>query len=184
LFRIALMSPVRTSLDAPVALRLLTYPMACRDEVQGAAERTGVGSILLLALMRQESTFDRFAHSTAEARGLTQVIPATGATIAGRLGLTGFRPEELFDPARGIAFGAFHLADRVRMYNGDVFRAVAAYNAGPEAVATWAPGGDDADLFVEAIDYGETRSYVKLIYEYQSIYRGVLAASAAGASPR
>ena len=65
---------------------------------------------------------------------------------------------------------------------GDVFRAVAAYNAGPEAVANWAPGSDDADIFVEAIDFRETREYVKLIYEYQSIYRGVLAASGAGAS--
>jgi soluble lytic murein transglycosylase-like protein len=180
--RIALMSPGRTSLEAPVALRLLTYPMAYRDEVQRAAERTGLGPLLLLALMRQESIFDRFAHSTAQARGLTQVIPPTGAMVAGQLGLATFQPEELFDPARSIMFGSFHLADRVKMYNGDLFRAVASYNAGPEAVANWAPGSDDADIFVESIDYGETRGYVKLVYEYQSIFRGVLAASAGGAS--
>ncbi|HEY3109280.1 MAG TPA: lytic transglycosylase domain-containing protein, partial [Chloroflexota bacterium] len=139
---------------------------------------TGLGPILLLSLMRQESLFDRFAHSTAEARGLTQVIPRTGAMVAGQLGLAAFQPGELFDPAQSITFGSYHLADRVKLFNGDIFRAVAAYNAGPEAVATWAPGNDDADIFVEAIDYRETRGYVKLLYEYQSIYRTIVAASA------
>jgi soluble lytic murein transglycosylase-like protein len=180
--RLGAMSPAKTSLEAPVGVRLLSYPIAYRDEVRSAAERTGLGPILLLSLMRQESLFDRFAHSTAEARGLTQVIPTTGATVAAQLGLAAFQPEELFDPAQSITFGSYHLADRVKLFNGDVFRAVAAYNAGPDAVATWAPGSDDADIFVESIDYGATRGYLKMIYEYQSIYRGVLAASAGGVS--
>ena len=163
-------------------MRLLSYPMAYRDEVQSAAKRGDLGPILLLSLMRQESLFDHFAHSAAEARGLTQVIPVTGARVASQLGLATFQPEELFDPTRSIAFGSYYLADRIKLFNGDVFRAVAAYNAGPEAVATWAPGSDDPDIFVEAIDFRETRGYVKSIYEYQSIYRGVLAASAGRAS--
>ena len=128
--------------------------------------------------MRQESLFDHFADSTADARGLTQVIPVTGASVARELGLAAFRPEDLYDPKQSIAFGAYHLADRVRLFKGDLFRAVASYNAGPEAVAKWAPGSDDSDIFVESIDYRETRAYVKSIYEYQSIYRSMLPGSA------
>jgi soluble lytic murein transglycosylase len=175
--RLAEMSPAKVSADAPIGVRLLSYPMAYRDEVQSAGARLELGPILLLSVMRQESLFDHFAHSAAEARGLTQVIPKTGASVARDLGLAAFQPEELFDPKQSIAFGSFHLADRLKLFKGDVFRAVASYNAGPEAVANWAPGSDDADIFVEAIDYRETRGYVKSIYEYQSIYRGVLAGS-------
>jgi soluble lytic murein transglycosylase-like protein len=172
--RLAAMSPPKVSADAPVGVRLLSYPMAYGDEVQSASARVGIGPIFLLSLMRQESLFDRFAHSAAEARGLTQVIPETGAKVARELGRTRFQPEELFDPKQSIAFGSHYIAGRVKLFGGDVFRAVAAYNAGAEAVAKWAPGSDDPDLFVEAIDYRETRGYVKSIYEYQAIYRGLV----------
>jgi soluble lytic murein transglycosylase len=175
--RLGAMSPGKTSVDAPVGVRLLSYPMAYRDDVQSAAERRDLGPLLLLSLMRKESLFDHFAYSPAEARGLTQVIPSTGSQVARDLGLASFQPEELFDPKQSIAFGSYHLADRIKLFKGDVFRAVASYNAGPEAVAKWAPGSDDPDIFVEAIDFRETRGYVKSIYEYQSIYRGVLATS-------
>ena len=68
------------------------------------------------------------------------------------------------------------MADQLKYFGGDVFRAVAAYNAGGGAAARWAPGSSDPDLFVESIAYAETREYVKSIYQYHAAYRSLSAA--------
>ncbi len=172
--RIGGMAPSGSSVDAPRGVRRLSYPTAFRDAVRSGTASGQLGPLLLLSLMRQESRFDPYAVSIADARGLTQVIPSTGAEIAKVLGRVDFAPDQLYDPNLSVAFGAQYLADQIRQFDGDVFRAVAAYNAGGGAVARWAPGWTDPDVFVESIPYSETRAYVKSIYEYHAVYRGLV----------
>src|SRR5207248_10995489 len=71
------LGPAGSGAESPRAVRRLAYPAAYGELVAGEAGRRGVGPLLLLSLMRQESLFDRFAHSIADARGLIQVMPST-----------------------------------------------------------------------------------------------------------
>lgn len=152
------------------------YPQAFPAEVERAAERSGVAPELLLAVMREESGFQPDARSVVGARGLVQLMPATGQRLATRLGVTLSSADELFEPARNLELGAAYLAELLERFQGRVSAAVASYNAGPEAVQRWLGqnGGLDDDAFVESIPYDQTRSYAKRVLRsfrnYQTLY--------------
>ncbi|MGH7272019.1 MAG: transglycosylase SLT domain-containing protein, partial [Polyangiaceae bacterium] len=116
---------------------------------------------LLWAVMRQESAFDPDAVSPARAVGLMQIMPETARPIAQALSL-GSDDARLTSPPYAIPIAARLLRDLLGRFHGDVPLAVAAYNAGGDAVERWisrAPGMQ-IDTFVERIPYAETRDYV------------------------
>lgn len=169
--RVAVLSPTKAIADAPLAVRRLAYPAAYWDMVCTQSKRNRLDPLLLMALIHQESLHDPYALSVADARGLTQVIPSTGRGIASALGQQDFTPDDLYRPAVAIEFGARYLGDQLKKFGGDPFLAVAAYNAGPGPVPRWAVS--DPDLFVERIDYAQTRDYVRQIYVHYDIYRSL-----------
>src|SRR5262249_35130283 len=113
------------------------YPAGWGDLVAQQAIQHGVDPLLMLAIMRQESSFDPRAQSGAEARGLTQVTPPTARAIAGRLGRDDFELRDLFKPRVSIEFGTWFLAQVLSDYKGRLFPAVTAYNAGGGNVSRW-----------------------------------------------
>jgi soluble lytic murein transglycosylase len=152
----------RGQLNTDVAERI-RYPRAYWDLLVPAGARTGIEPYLLLALARQESLFDPAARSSSDARGLMQLLPTTAERVARQDGIAS-EPLDLYDPALNVRLGTAYLADLLRMFGGNQFRAVAAYNAGEHAVAKWnqkAPLEDDE--WVEQIDFRETREYVKKV---------------------
>lgn len=161
--------------DLPLAVRRLLYPAAYAELVARHAERQGVDPLLLLALIRQESSFNPWAESPARARGLTQVIPSTGREIARALGRAAFDERDLFKPAVSIEFGAYYLAAALRQARGELYVALAGYNAGPGTAASWRqqPGNQDPDLYVEQIPYAETSVYVRKVYANYQVYRAL-----------
>ncbi len=169
--RLIALSPAKTVVEAPAAVQRLAYPLAYWDIVGAETEPRGLDPWLLLALIHQESLYDPFAISAADARGLTQVISPTGRGIASALGRTGFTPDDLYQPAVAIEFGAWYLTNQIVRFGGDLFQAIAAYNAGAGPVPGWAAA--DPDLFVERIDYSETRRYVREVYLHHAIYRAL-----------
>jgi soluble lytic murein transglycosylase len=73
-----------------------------------------------------------------------------------------------------IILGADYLETNLNGLNGDVFAALAAYNAGPGNAAIWQQlANGDPDLFVEVVRFAETRDYIRSIYEIFSIYKGL-----------
>ena len=172
--RLGRMSPQKVALDAPRGVKRMAYPSGYADLVGSESARRDLGPLLLLSLIRQESLFDRYARSTADARGLTQVMPSTGAEIAKSAGRGSFSADELFDPSTSVGFGARYLRGQITGFQGDVFRAVAAYNAGGGAAGKWARGVDDPDVYVESIAYEETRAYVKAVYTHHAAYRSLV----------
>jgi soluble lytic murein transglycosylase len=164
--------------EPPDDLLRIAYPPAYSDLASAAAKDEDLSPTLLLALVRQESFYDPDAGSTAGALGLTQVVPSTGEAIAGDLGTTGFAASDLFRPKVSLRFGASYLADQLKAFDGDVYRALAAYNGGPGSAQSAAKSaGDDEDLFVEDLEFDETRNYVRLVLEnyarYRQLYEGI-----------
>ena len=137
------------------------------------ARRHGLDPYLLVALVRQESAFDPRAVSVAQARGLMQLIPSTAKRVARQLRLDRFSTDQLFLPRLNIRLGSQYLADRLAQFNGDVDRAVASYNAGPDPVNLWLSEGDyrEAAEFVENIPFTETRNYVKILHRNYQLYK-------------
>jgi soluble lytic murein transglycosylase len=107
-------------------------------------------------------------------RGLMQVPPTTAAALARRWHLPAPGRDSLFDPAVGAALGAAYLREMLDRYGDQLGVTLAAYNAGPIAVARWMPPkAMDADIWIENITYSETRGYVQHIIEHMVAYAWV-----------
>ena len=121
-------------------------------EITQAATANGVDPALLAGLVKQESGFDANAGSPAGAQGLTQLMPATAAS----LGVT-----NVHDPAQALEGGAKYLRQQLDRFGGDVARALAAYNAGPGAV----------ERFGGVPPYAETQNYVRKVQAFAAEFR-------------
>ncbi len=132
---------------------------------------------LVLGIIRQESSFDTTTTSPVGARGLMQLMPATAAQTARKLGLAASIPALVLDPGYNMRLGSAYLRDLLDQLDATPL-AVAAYNAGPGRVNEWiGTNGDprlpDVDMidWIEQIPFSETRNYVQRVIENQVIYR-------------
>jgi len=173
--RIVYASPASGASEVPLYLRRKVCPAHFLDTVARESDRRGVDPCLMLSLIRQESLFEPRAVSWVGARGLAQIMPSTGRWIARKLGQRGFRTRQLLDPATNVEYGVYYLAAQIEDFDGDVLRALAAYNGGPENVERWWEygGSGDVDVFVEDIGYRETNDYVRRVYLYWGLYREI-----------
>lgn len=148
------------------------YPRPYAEPVRALEEQYGLPKGILYALMRQESAFDPAAKSPADAVGLMQLIPPTATRVAAELSMP-YDPAALTSPEVSLKLGAHYFAKLLKMFQGSVTLASAAYNAGPKAVSHWlATGADnDADLWVARIPYDETRNYVARVAGNLSRYQ-------------
>ena len=99
-------------------------------------------------------------------------MPATGQGIANALGYGWFKTDDLLRPTVSIEFGAYYLASQLRSYGGQVYPALAAYNAGGGNVNQWLReiSTEDMDLFAAQIPFSETNHYVQVVYENYRAY--------------
>ena len=137
----------------------------------------GVEPALALAIIRQESEFDPAARSGADARGMMQLLPGTGAHVAKKLDL-GYDADDLWDSARNITLGSTYLGQMINGFDGSYVLGIASYNAGPGNVRKWLaregfPPHDEAGAvnWIESIPFSETRNYVMRVIENLQIYR-------------
>ncbi|MCO6453013.1 MAG: tetratricopeptide repeat protein [Caldilineales bacterium] len=169
--RVAALSPNRFE-ETPRALQELVYPLYFADLLLPAAAKYGIDPALLFALIRQESLFGATATSTAAARGLAQVIPSTGRSIAQQLDWPNYEDALLYRPYVSAEFGAFYLGQGLDRTNGNVPAALAGYNGGPGNSAAWRRlAGEDDDLFLEVISFAETQTYLRAISVQANHYR-------------
>jgi soluble lytic murein transglycosylase len=156
------------------ALRLydLRFPLASQDGLVPQAEQAGIEPAWAYGILRAESAWMSDAQSSADARGLMQLVPATAALVAKRNGFDWGGGDTLYDPVTNIALGTRYLAQMAARFNGSPWLASAAYNAGPNKVDQWlaARGTLAPDLFVATIPYKETREYVARVMAFSVIY--------------
>lgn len=129
--------PARAADPAPVAATL-----------EAAGARVEVSPLLLEAVAWAESRFNHRARSPAGAIGMMQLMPATAAEL-------GVDPH---DPEANVNGGARYLRQMLQMFDGDIERALAAYNAGPAAVRR----------YNGVPPYRETRAYVAAVLDYMA----------------
>ncbi|MBN1955326.1 MAG: tetratricopeptide repeat protein [Anaerolineae bacterium] len=172
------LSPAASTLDAPPFLARLAYPTHYAELVLSNAMEQDLPPLLVFALIRQESLFEGFATSWAYAHGLMQVIPSTGAYIAGQLGWPpDYETDDLYRPYVSIRFGTWYLAEQQDRFAGQLHATLAGYNGGPTNAARWLEAaGGDPDLFLETIGFRETQLYLKLIREHYAIYTALYGA--------
>lgn len=150
------------------------YPVLHADALVEQATRNNLDPALVAGLIRQESSWNPRAVSVAQARGLMQLLPSVGASIATARGYPLWNAALLFEPEVNLELGTTHLASSLRR-DTPPERALAAYNAGASRLARWArrPGSDDPELFTEWIPFTETRDYVRLVTRNAAVYRAL-----------
>lgn len=155
----------------PEALALM-YPRAYQGTVERFAAEVRLDPFLAWAIMRRESGFRPEVVSSADARGLMQIIPPTAKQIAAELKLPTPPPDELYAPELNVRFGTWYLAALLERM-GHPALCAASYNAGPTAVAKWMSqrGSLPLDEWIEEIPYKETRGYVKQVLADQLVYQ-------------
>lgn len=147
--RVRALLPDEIPVDAPEsrepARAVVPGAEAAGGGVRGLAARVaarhGVDPALVLAVIAVESAFQPAAVSPRGAQGLMQLMPATAVELGVR---------DAFDPEQNLDGGVRHLRALLQRYEGDLQRALAAYNAGAAAVERH--GG--------VPPFGETRGYV------------------------
>ena len=148
------------------------YPVRTPPEVSNAPEPA-----LVLSITRQESGFDPLVRSGVGARGMMQLMPATAAATARRMGVP-YAPSMLDEPDYNMRLGSTYLGSLISTFGGSYVMAVAGYNAGPGRSTQWAGFcGDPRSATVDPIDYiecipfSETRNYVMRVMEAVAVYR-------------
>lgn len=155
----------------------LMYPVDYQEEVEQAARKHGVDPILILAIVKTESNFDKERVSHKGAVGLMQLMPDTADWIISQSGYDSMAREYLDHPQVNIDLGTWYVAFLLDTFQGDQVKAVAAYNAGPGIVAKWLKEGrwQGTRDSIDGIPYGETRHFVQRVlyfYErYDRLYR-------------
>jgi soluble lytic murein transglycosylase len=163
------------TMSAPLYFNHVRFGIYFENLILPTAQEYNFNPLFVFSVVRQESLFESFIRSSAAASGLMQIIPETGQEIASNLGWPeNYTNDDLNRPYVNIRFGIDYLDSQRNTFKGDMYAALAAYNGGPGNALRWknlAP--EDEDLFVELIDFSETRDYIRRIYEIFSIYRRI-----------
>jgi len=154
----------------------LRFPVAYPDLFAAVSDRTAVAKPFLLAIARQESLFDAGARSSADARGVMQLLPSTATAVARQHRLPAPGLGQLHEPAVNVDLGGRHLAYLLKRYGNHRPLVAAAYNAGEGRVDRWIRdrSGEPIDIWVETIPFGETRNYVKNVIAFTQVYGQLL----------
>jgi soluble lytic murein transglycosylase len=163
--------PAGTVFDAPPEVQRLAHPLVYADLLSAEASVRNLDPMLLAAVIWQESLFEPSAKSSAGARGLGQVMPATGQDLAGRLGVVDFDLDDLYKPYISVEFAASYLAAMLDYFDDQLLVTLAAYNGGPGNTGRWLEAAEgDLDLFVDTFVANESRRYLQRVLERYSLY--------------
>jgi peptidoglycan lytic transglycosylase len=146
-------------------LEEVTLPLQHEDIIRQQAAEKDVPADLIAAVIYAESKF-RDQTSSAGARGLMQLTPATAQHIANVSHGINFRVDDLSNPDVNIRYGTFYLHYLIQKFGDNEIAALAAYNAGETNVAAW--GG--SSLRLDDIPFPETRDYVENVLEKRDEY--------------
>lgn len=149
------------------------FPKPYWNDLKRFSADNGLDPYLVASLIRQESEFNPYAVSRANAVGLMQLLPKTGKLVAKEEKLKRYSASQLYTPAVNMQLGTRYFRGMVDKFGGSFEYALAAYNAGSDRVDEWLAQGKyrDPQEFVESIPFTETREYVQAILRNASVYK-------------
>ncbi len=148
------------------------YPLYFNGEVNEYARKWNITPASIWAVIKKESAFEPHIISYANAYGLMQIIPPTAVRLAENLGMDLEDVRRLYEPKFNILLGSFYLSELLKRYEGNLYYALAAYNAGEHRVDRWRRENstEDDDLFMENIEFEQTRAYVRGVMKFYWTY--------------
>lgn len=141
---------------APAAFFKPFYPIDYEAYVKQSSISHNLDPYLVCAVIKSESNWDPEAESNQGAQGLMQLMPETASDLG---------VKNAYDPKDNIMGGAKYLGQLMEMFNGDMTKTIAAYNAGPGSVQQY--GG--------VPPYQETQNYVDKVLGYYQENKGIQA---------
>lgn len=161
--------------SAPLDFWRLAFPLPYRADLERFSKQNKLDPFLMAALIRQESEFDAKVTSPANARGLTQIEPATGRELSRKLKIPKYTTAKLFQPSLNLQFGTYYLRLVTDQLGGHTEAALAAYNAGMTRAKSWLTWGDfqEPAEFVETVPFTQTRGYIQAVLRNADAYRRI-----------
>lgn len=152
------------------ALLKMRYKLAYTELIVSEAEKNDLDPALVAAVIFCESGYRPAVTSGAGAKGLMQLMPATAAEVAEKLGMVTYTEEKLTEPEVNIALGCWYLRFLIDEFQSEK-AAIAAYNAGPGRTKSWLKeyGADDEGCPLY-IPYPETEKYVQKVTAARRMY--------------
>ncbi len=148
-----------------------SYPAPYRDIILRAVKGRDVDPRLMLAIMREESSFKERAKSPAGARGLMQFTPDVAAKYAPRVKLGKLSEDDLYRPEVSILLASAYLDELWKMFPGLPEAVAASYNGGEENVARWVRRAvhKDRGVFNSEIGFTDSKDYaMKVASSYRA----------------
>ena len=139
------------------------FPFPYQEQIIQYARQENINPLLVVSVMRKESSFDPDIDSAVGAVGLMQIVPPTADWVAEQIKLPEY---SLTNPEDNIKIGTWYLKHNHHRYQDNSLLAVASYNAGTSNVNAWLNRYDidDPDRFVEQIPFAETKDYVEGVF--------------------
>lgn len=164
----------------------LRFPLHHERHLREQAKINSLDPSWVAGQTRAESIFMPRARSAADARGMMQILPGTGAQVSARLGIPWRGGESLYEPETNITLGTAYMRQMLDRYDGFPYLAIAAYNAGPAPISRWkeARPSLETDFWIETIPYKETRDYVSRVLAFSVVYDWRLNRSATSLTDR
>ena len=158
---------------APDKFWRLAFPLPYRKALEDYCREYSLDPFFVAALIRQESEFNTKAVSRANARGLTQVMPATGRELGRKLKIPRYQTSMLFSPDTNLKIGTYYLRALLNQLEGKREATLASYNAGKSRAVAWLASANfkEPAEFVESIPFNETRVYVQSVLRNAEVYR-------------
>ena len=149
----------------------MVYPMEYTELIRSRATAEGLEPAYVAAVILAESSYDPQAVSSVNAQGLMQIMPETGAWIAGKFDET-YVEGCLFDPETNIRYGCWYLGYLLRRYDGDKRCSTAAYHSGQGTVDGWLkdPEYSTDGRTLNIIGGPRANTYVGRVLEYYEKY--------------
>lgn len=165
----------RRQQEEAYAREVASYKTGYREYVEKYAAEYHLQPAFVAAVISCESSYNKDAVSRLGARGLMQFMPDTGSWIAGKLKLSGYTDDSLFDPEINIRFGCWYLNYLSGLFQGDPTVVACAYHAGQGNVRNWvkkySTDGVTIDLDTLPDSVNDTKTYVRRVLHAYAIYQ-------------
>lgn len=155
-------------------LKNILYPLAYFDIVEKEAAKNNIDPYLVLAVIKTESNFKKYAVSNKSAKGLMQIMDSTAQDIKNKMNEE-IDANDIYNEHVNISLGCKYFSTLINKYNGNYYLAICAYNAGMGNVDKWIEEGIISNSLSEYknvnIPFSQTKDYLYKVINSYKIYR-------------